>query len=811
MSEPKLDPHLEIAHVLFIDVVGYSRLLMNEQSEVLQQLNQVVRNTEQFRIAETAGKLVRLPVGDGMALVFFNTPEAPVRAAVEISEALQNYPHIRLRMGIHSGPVNEILDVNDRSNVAGAGINMARRVMDCGDAGHILLSKRVADDLAPFGHWRSQLHELGEVELKHGESVFLVNFYNDKIGNRQLPQKLKRTRQEAIGYASGELARTIEKTKPIPLRPILIGGVALILGGLFFLYRAVPKSGSALALPNAEAASSIPAKSIAVLPFENLSKDEENAFFAGGVQDEILSNLAKIADLKVISRTSVMKYRTGPERNLREIAKSLGVAHVVEGSVQRAAGRVRVSAQLIDARSDTHLWAEHYDRDVADIFAIQSEIARQIADQLRAKLSPEEKARVAAKPTQNEEAYLVYLQAQDLEARSQSTQDGEKAAQLYERATQLDPSFALAFARLSYGEAWLYHNTVTPALLDKARAAANEAIRLEPALAEAHLALGAVYYWGDRDYERALGELAIAKAGLPNDANVLTTIGSIERRQGKWSESSTDLERAAFLNPKDAEHWINLVPNYYALRNFSAAIRALDRAVAANPSDLRARLLRAYVDLDWKGDMTALEKLLVQTPEDVDPNGNATLARFQLKLFQRKYDEASQALSKSSLNTFFTSGYRGYYLPKSFLLAEVYGLMNDRARSRSSFAEAQRIVEAAVRENPMDPRRHAVLGRIFAGLGRKEDAGREGKRAVALLPETKDALDGPNMILALAEIYTALGDLDSAFPLIEHSLSSPAGINLPILKLDPRWDPLRKDPRYEKLLAKFASPSPKSE
>ena len=811
MSEPKSDSHLEIAHILFIDIVGYSKLLMNEQSEVLQQLNQAVRSTEQFRSAEAADKLIRIPVGDGMALVFFDTPEAPVRAAMQISEALRDHPEIRLRMGIHSGPVNEVLDVNDRSNVAGAGINMAQRVMECGDAGHILLSKRVADDLAPFGHWRSQLHELGEVELKHGESVFLVNFYNDKIGNRQLPQKLKRSRQETIGSARDEPARTLEKTKRIPLLSILIGVLALILGGLFFLYRTFPKSGITPASPNAGIAASIPEKSIAVLPFENLSKDEENTFFAGGVQDEILSNLAKIADLKVISRTSVMKYKTGPERNLREIAKSLGVAHVVEGSVQRAGGRVRVSAQLIDARTDTHLWAEHYDRDIADVFAIQSEIARQIADQLRVKLSPEEKARVTAKPTQNEEAYLIYLQAQDSEARSQSYDVWEKIAQLYERATRIDPSFALAFARLSYVEAWLYHNTVGPALLDKARAAANEAIRLQPALAEGHYALGVVYYWGDRDYERALGELAIAKTGLPNDANVLSTIGAIERRQGKWSESSTDLERAAFLNPKDVELWISLAGTYNALRNFSAAIRAFDRGIAADPSAFRARIFRANVDLDWKGDMAALEGLLVQTPEDVDPNGNATLARFQLKLFQRKYDEALQVLNRSSLNIFFTWSYRGSYLPKSFLLAEAYGLMNDRTRARSSLAEAQRIVETAVRENPTDSWRHAVLGKIFARLGRKEDAVREGKRAVELLPETKDALDGPSMTLALAEIYTALGDLDSALPLLEHSLSTPGGINVPLLNLDPRWDPLRKDPRFEKLLAKFVAPSPKSE
>jgi serine/threonine-protein kinase len=487
----------------------------------------------------------------------------------------------------------------------------------------------------------------------------------------------------------------------------------------------------------------------------------------------------------------------------------LGVAHVVEGSVQRAAGRVRVSAQLIDARTDTHLWAEHYDRDIADVFAIQSEIARQIADQLRVKLSPEEKARVTAKPTQSEEAYLVYLQAQDREARSWQYEfdEMEKIAQLYERAIHLDASFALAFARLSSLKAWLYHSIHKPAVLDQARAAASEAIRLAPALPEAHYAMGLVFYWGDQDYEKALAELAIAKAGLPNDADVLSTIGAIERRQGKWSESTADLERAALLNPKDVSHWQSLAGNYFALRNFSAASKTFDRAIAVDPSAFFARALRAYVDIDWKGDLTTMERLLAQTPPDVDPNGNATLARFQHKLLQRKYNEAVEILNKSPLDVFFTWSYHGTYLPKSFLFAETYRLMNDRARARSSFTEAQHIVETAVRENPSDSRRHAVLGKIFAGLGRKEDAVREGKRAVELLPETKDALEGPNMILQLAEIYTTVGDLDSVFPLLEHSLSSPAGINVPVLKLDPVWDPIRSDPRFEKLLAKFASPS----
>jgi serine/threonine protein kinase/Tfp pilus assembly protein PilF len=543
----------------------------------------------------------------------------------------------------------------------------------------------------------------------------------------------------------------------------------------------------------------IPEKSIAVLPFENLSKDEENAFFAGGVQDEVLSDLAKIADLKVISRTSVMQYKSGAERNLREIARTLGVSYVVEGSVQRAGARIRVSAQLIDAHSDSHVWAEHYDRDFADVFAIQSEIAQQIADQLRSKLSPIEKARLQFRPTENGEAYLVYLQAQAALTRSQSQDDLKRVAQLYEKAIQLDPSFALAFAQLSYTESTLYLGTGNPSSLERARTAAVEAIRLQPELPEAHLALGYLYYRGDRDYKRALDELAIAKVGLPNDSEIFLVIGSIERRQGKWSESTTHLEKAASLNPKDVSLWANLATNYQALRNFPAAAVALDRGAAADQNYFMIHYLRARLEIDWKGDTDAMERLLLQTPESSDPDGKVTLARFQLRLLQRKYDEALQALNKSPRDR-FSEWKAGVPFPKPFLSAQAYQLANDKGKAYASFEDAQRIIESDLQENPLDASRHAILGQVFAGLGRNNDAIREGKRAVELLPESKDALDGPVMTLALAQIYAMIGDSDSALPLLEHSISSPGGVTISVLRLDPAWDPVRRDLRFQKLL-----------
>jgi TolB-like protein/class 3 adenylate cyclase len=411
---PTPDLQLEIAHLLLIDVVGYSKLLVNEQIEVLQELNQIVRNTECFRAAEATGKLIRVSTGDGMALAFFHSPEEPVRCALEISKALQNHPKIRLRMGVHSGPVNRVRDVNDKTNIAGSGINVAQRVLDCGDAGHILLSKHVAEDLTEYRHWQPYLHDLGECEAKHGLRLHLFNLHKDGLGNPQVPEKLKR----------GKRWKQAPTTHPVSAPPspkfvltavLLALTIALVISSSFLFHRATsPRITSASSGAIAGNVVPIPEKSIAVLPFENLSDEKQNAYFADGVQDEILTDLAKVADLKVISRTSVMQYKNLATRNLRAIAQQLGVAHVLEGSVQRTGNRVRVSAQLIDARTDMHLWAERYDRDLADVFAIQSEIAKTIADQLQAKISPSEKAAIEKVPTTDLAAFDLYERAKAL-------------------------------------------------------------------------------------------------------------------------------------------------------------------------------------------------------------------------------------------------------------------------------------------------------------------------------------------------------------------------------------------------------------
>src|SRR6185437_1750474 len=383
-AEVKKEIQLEIAHVLFIDIVGYSKLSVNEQHAAVEELNQIVRGSEQFQRAEAASRLLKIPTGDGMALVFYTSPETPAQCAVEISRALKEHPHLQLRMGIHSGPVSGVVDVNERANLTGAGINMAQRVMDCGDAGHILLSRHVAEDLEEYEQWRPLLHDLGTCEVKHGVRVSVVNLYADQAGNAQLPKKFQALKKRGTRVRWTAIAAALLALAAI------VAGVAK-----FYRYRVRPTPAA-------------PEKSIAVLPFANLSEDMANAYFAEGIQDEIVTRLAKIADLKVISRTSTQQYQSKPA-NLSEIAKQLGVANILEGSVQKAADQVRVNVQLIQVASDSHLWADTYDRKLVDIFAVESEMAKAIADALQAKLTGGEQQALAAKPTNNSEAYDAYL------------------------------------------------------------------------------------------------------------------------------------------------------------------------------------------------------------------------------------------------------------------------------------------------------------------------------------------------------------------------------------------------------------------
>src|SRR6266550_2680014 len=486
--EAKFDLEPEIAHLLSIDVAGYSKLLNNEQIELLQQLNQIVRSTECFRSAEASGKLNRVPTGDGMALLFSHSPEEPVRCALEISRALQDHPRIRLRMGVHSGPVNRIIDVNDKTNFVGSGINVAHRVLDCGDAGHILLSAHVAEDLAHYPHWQPCLHDLGKCEVKHGLRLHLFNLIKENLGNPQVPEKLRRRRRWK--QQSDSLPR---RPKSLLVLALVVAALAMVISSLTFFQRVSLRM--TRSTPPEETASKgavlIPEKSIAILPFENLSGDKSNAYFADGIHDEILMRLSKIADLKVISRASTQHYKSAPE-NLPEIAKQLGVAHILEGRVQKSGDAVRVNVQLIRAANDSQLWADTFDRKLTDIFSVESEVAKAIADQLRAKLTGREEEEIAAKPTHNLEAYDAYLRGLAYTLKTVDTTANALAAQKYlKEAVRLDPKFALGWALLSYVDARNYRQQrlqPTVALREEARQAAETALTLQPNLGEAVLA-----------------------------------------------------------------------------------------------------------------------------------------------------------------------------------------------------------------------------------------------------------------------------------------------------------------------------------
>ena len=804
-AEPKPDLPLEIAHLLLIDVVGYSKLLVNDQVESLQQLNRIVRSTDCFRAAEAKDKLIRLPTGDGMALLFFESLEQPAHCALEIAQALQNHPEIQVRMGIHSGPINQVPDVNDRVNIAGAGINIAQRVLDCGDAGHILLSKHVADDLGEYRHWQPYLRDLGECEVKHGLRLHVVNLCKDGFGNQQVPEQLKR--RGRWKQTSGADVRPITAPrwpKSVLSVAVLLFAVALAVSFSTFFHRASPPTTRNLS----EIATPILGNSIAVLPFQNLSDEKQNAYFADGVQDEILTNLARVADLKVISRTSTMQYKTGAQRNLREIAKTLGVAHVVEGSVQRSGGRVRVNAQLVDARTDRQLWGQSYDRELSDVFAIENELAEQIVSQLKSKLSPQEKAAIEEKPTTDLAAHDLYIRAKTLIASSAlSTPQAEslfEAVRLLNQAVERDPAFALAYYQLAEAHDVIYLQGIdhTPARLALADGAIQSLARVRPNSGEAHLALAKHLYWCYHDYDRAREELTLAQKSLPNDPMPFQILGYIDRRQGRWPESTKNLERAIELDPQNSAFLEQIARSYECLRRYADAERALDRAIALVPKDAAMRARRAEIELHWHADARPLVSM-IQAIIAKDSREAKNIAELWLNaaLYDRDFDAALRALAALPID----GCHRETILfPRVWCEGIVAQMRGDKVAARAAFSSARNEMAKLVREQPAYAEALCALGMADAALGHKEDAIREGRRAVELLPVTKDAIIGPLLVQNLALIFTWTGEKDLAFEQLSVAAKLPGYLSYGELRLHPDWDPLRGDPRFEKIVASLA-------
>jgi TolB-like protein/Tfp pilus assembly protein PilF len=546
-------------------------------------------------------------------------------------------------------------------------------------------------------------------------------------------------------------------------------------------------------------------KSIAVLPFENLSDEKENAYFADGIQDDVLTNLSKIGDLKVISRTSVMQYK-GAAKNVREIGKALGVSNILEGSVRRSGNKVRINVQLIDANSDQHIWANDYDRDLTDVFAIQSDLAHEIANALQAKLSDTEKALMERKPTENGEAYLAFVQAHNLQNAVEDTSKLKQSEQLYARAIELDPKFALALARYSYLESWLFHAIEpTRERRQKARSLAGQALQLQPDLPEAHLAMGFSYYYGDNNYDAALKEFEIAQRGLPNESEVYLALGAIQRRQGKWAESTANLEKAASLNPKDSWPLQNLAFNYQMLRDFDAANKTIDRGLEVDPGGLGLWEMKSKLAIAEKGDLSVSEKAF-QAVKSMPMNNEQKLrlagSRANVFLLERKYQEGLRE-AESLPDDLLHAAFEQHLSDKYYLIGFARKALQDEAGARAAFLKAKGLLEAQLKESPDSPDTHILFAKVLAHLGEKDAALAEARRATELLPESKDAFGGPEIAAGVAEVHAILGDNSRAIEILDGLLSRPSAVTVQGLKVSPIWDSLRNDPGFQALLNKY--------
>ncbi len=606
-SESRSDVKFEIGHVLFIDIVGYSKLLINEQSEQIQKLREIVRGTKQFRLAEAEGKLVRLPTGDGGALVFRNSPEAPVLCAMEIAKALKSHPELCVRMGIHSGPVNETTDLNEQANIAGAGINIAQRVMDCGDAGHILLSKRVADDLEQYPQWRSLLHELGECEIKHAQKISVVNLHDKQFGNSQTPGKFERAQEPKTAVAAA--SRPPRKKLLTAAAMLFAIGAAIVL--LYFARHSSSTSPSEL-----------PAKSIAVLPFVNMSADKGDEYLSDGVSEELITALSKITGLQVKARTSSFAFK-GKNEDIQKIGELLHVSHLLEGSVAKAGNKLRITAQLIQASDGNHEWSDTYDREMQDIFAVRSEVAQQVAATLKVRLLGEEKRKIDKKPTENLEAYNLYRQGRFYSDKL-SEGDLKKAIPFFQQAIEKDPRFALAYAGIAENYVLAADTYVAPReAFSKAKEAALKAIELDDSLAEAHASLGFVHFHYDWDWAAADKECRRAIELNPQSAQSYMIYTHYLAGIGRFDEASTFGARGLELDPLSVStHFFLGWSSLFAGRN-DEAIAKLSKAVELDPSNgwVRMFLGRAYL---FKGmAQRAIEEM--ETAERLNPDDSYAL------------------------------------------------------------------------------------------------------------------------------------------------------------------------------------------
>jgi TolB-like protein/class 3 adenylate cyclase/Tfp pilus assembly protein PilF len=814
MPDRKKKLRLEIAHVLFIDIVGYSKLSTDEQHALIERLNEAVQSTAEFRKADAARRLLKIPAGDGMALVFYDSPEAPVECAMEVTRALAG-AGVPLRMGINSGPVSGVIDVNGRANVAGEGINLAQRVMDCGDAGHILLSKRVADDLAQFKHWRPHLHDLGECEVKHGKRIGLVNLFTNEIGNSDRPTKLVYPPTNAT--APGSVPAERQRSSMLPAL-LVIGFLlfTLIVLGIIFAPAILKQSHARDTTPPmaspVPANPSVPEKSIAVLPFENRSEDKANAYFADGVQDEILTRLSRIADLKVISRTSTQHYKSAPE-NIPEIAKQLGVAHIVEGSVQKNGDAVRVNVQLIKAANDSHLWADTFDRRLTDIFAVESEVAKTIADQLRAKLTGHEEQVITSRPTENPQAYDAYLRGLAYSLKTGFSPSNAVEAQRYLRdATKLDPKFARAWALLSYVDSYGYITVFlepTDALREETRQAAATAMGLDPDLGDAVLAQAYYQYSCLKDYDAAERYLEQARQLLPNSSRIPEMLAYITRRRGQWDESENYFRQTEQLDPRNPALLSQHAFSHIHWRRFKDAERLLDTILDITPDDLDSIATKAAI-AQCEGNLTKAAAILAPLRP---PATNAIAVERQVyqSILERHpapmIPRLQEILSQSDPALGYFNGELRLWLGWAQELA------GDHTSAMTTWQHARDELQSLLGTQPDNHFLIGDLALIYTLLGDRNAAWSMVNRGFAINPPQNDAIAGPRSIEVQARVAAGTGETDQAIIALEKLLAMPVSgllhrsmpLTPAVLRLDPMFDPLRNDPRFQKLVSMPAS------
>jgi TolB-like protein/class 3 adenylate cyclase/Flp pilus assembly protein TadD len=694
MAETQPDFRLEIAHVLFMDIVGFSKSLINEQSEMLRQLNQIVRNTAQVKAAEAAGKLTRLPTGDGMALAFFTTPDAPLRCAIEIAEGLKNLPTLPVRMGINSGPVDEVVDVNERSNLAGTGINIAQRVMDCGDAGHILLSKRSADDLAQYGRWRPHLHELGRCEIKHSTTIEIVNFHNGDAGNPAIPEKLKRDKKSA----------TIPKSKSLVGALLAAAALLLALGVWFFFHNMTRKPATAPAVETE--------KRIAILPFKPLIPENRDQVLELGMADTLITKLSNSRELVISSLNSVRKF-VGLDRDSIAAGRELQVGSVLEGNVQKAGDKIKVTARLVKVADGSSLWAGTFEDKFTDVFAVQDTIAQKVADALALRLNTEENKRLTRRYTDNVEAYQLYLTGRYHWAKL-TPPEVRKSIEFFNKAINLDPTYALAYFGLADSYRALAPTSDVPPkeTLPKAKAAATKAIELDGSLAEPHVSLSFIHSWLDWDWTGAEREARRAIELNPNLSFAHLALAQALSHVGRHQEAVAEAARARELDPLSL--YINALNGQYLVSagRYDEAIAKLKQNLELDPDFWITHFMlgTAYVEKQFY-------------PEALTEFSRAT------------------ELSKRNAEAIMMTGY-------------TWAKAGEPAKARAVLAELKALTDQHV------PADH------------------------------------------IAMLCSILGEKDEAFAWLEKALDNREA-RLCRLKVDPRWNSLRSDPRFVAILKRI--------